>query len=264
MHRNVVVMKKTSRKRGRGVVNDFINNLGTELHIPGYNFAGPGTKLEKRLARGDKGINPLDEAAKEHDIAYSKYEDLPSRHRADKTLEYKAWDRVKAKDAKLGEKAAAWLVTNVMKAKRKLGMGTAGISFRGGVVRPARKGLQKKKTLKENVRTSLKAARLAIRTANGKRKIRTPRVIPIPKVGGILPLIPIFAGLSALGTLTGGAAAVANAVNASKNARKKLEETQRHNETMEAIALGKKGNGLYLAPYRKGLGLYLRPYQKNY
>lgn len=55
---------------------------------------------------------------------------------------------------------------------------------------------------------------------------------------GILPLVPLFAGLSALGTLTGGAAAVANAVNTSKNAQKKLDESQRHNQTMEAIALG--------------------------
>ena len=52
------------RRRGFGIVNTLINKLPFELHVPGYNYCGPGTKLEKRLKRGDKGINPLDELAK--------------------------------------------------------------------------------------------------------------------------------------------------------------------------------------------------------
>lgn len=71
------------------------------------------------------------------------------------------------------------------------------------------------------------------------QKIRLPRIIPIPKTGGILPLIPIFAGLSALGTLAGGAAGIAKTVNDYKAVKKKLRETERHNKTMEALALGK-------------------------
>lgn len=35
-----------------------------------YNYCGPFTKLDERLARGDKGINELDEVCKQHDIAY--------------------------------------------------------------------------------------------------------------------------------------------------------------------------------------------------
>ena len=49
-------------KRGRGLDNKIINKLQFELHIPGYQYYGPGTKLAKRLARGDLGINPLDAA----------------------------------------------------------------------------------------------------------------------------------------------------------------------------------------------------------
>ncbi|KAJ8939040.1 hypothetical protein NQ318_007671 [Aromia moschata] len=79
-----------------------------------------------------------------------------------------------------------------------------------------------------------------------------PRVLPLPKTGGILPLLPIFAGLSALGTLTGGSAPVAKTVLDAKAKGKRLEETQRHNSKMEAIALGKQGSGLYLKPYKKG------------
>lgn len=108
---------------GDGLINKVINNLPVELHIPGYNYCGPGTKLRKRIARGDKGINSLDEACKDHDIAYSQSNNLIERHKADQILQEKAWQRVKSKDAPFGEKVSAWTVTNLMKAKRKFGMG---------------------------------------------------------------------------------------------------------------------------------------------
>lgn len=99
------------------------------------------------------------------------------------------------------------------------------------------------------------AIKIAIKSANNiKKKIKSsPRIIKVPRTGGILPLIPIFAGLSALGALSGGAAGIAKAVNDIKGAREQLKESQRHNKTMEAIALGK---GLYLRPYKQGLGIF--------
>lgn len=268
---------------GAGVINSLINKLPFEVHVPGYQFCGPGTKLEKRLARGDQGINSLDAACKKHDIAYSKNKDLSERHKADKELEEAAWQRVKAKDSKFGEKATAWAVTTAMKIKRKLGMGlppktskrkrTVGkpvVSLNGGVVKEARKTLRRFKRkidkpdgLKDGINLALSSAKAAVKDIGGKKKIRQPRVIAVPKRGGILPLIPIFAGLSALGSLAGGAAGIAKAVNKAKDARKKLEESKRHNQAMESIALNKKGSGLYLKQYRKGLGLYLKK-QKNY
>jgi len=57
----------SKKRRGRGLVNAAINNLTVELHIPGYRFCGPGTRLRERLARGDSPINPLDAACLEHD-----------------------------------------------------------------------------------------------------------------------------------------------------------------------------------------------------
>jgi hypothetical protein len=108
---------------GEGIVNSLINKLPFELHIPTYQFCGPGTKLEKRLQRGDRGINKLDSFCRDHDISYSKHKSLEERHKADQILENKAWERVKSKDAGLGEKVAAWFVTTTMKAKRKVGMG---------------------------------------------------------------------------------------------------------------------------------------------
>jgi hypothetical protein len=255
---------------GRGIVDSLINKLPFEAHVPGYQYCGPWTKLKRRLARQDPGINPLDAACKQHDIAYSKYKNISDRHKADKILEEAAWNRVKAKDSRFGEKATAWAVTNAMKIKRKMGMGikkspstktNSKTALRSGVVMKVKKALKRHKSLnqKEGRHLALAAAKVAVKEAGGKNNIRTPRVIPIPKQGGIIPLIPLFAGLSALGSLAGGAAGIAKAVSTSKQAQKKLEESERHNKMMEAIALGsKKGNGLYLKPYRKGLGLYLK------
>jgi hypothetical protein len=61
-------MRPSKFWEGKGLINDIINALPFELHVPGYNYLVPGTKLSEQLARGDEGINPLDEAAKENDI----------------------------------------------------------------------------------------------------------------------------------------------------------------------------------------------------
>src|SRR5436190_12290082 len=123
--------KRFSCSKGTGVLGDIassvvntaIDLLPFEAHLPGYNYCGPGTRLAKRLARGDKGINPLDEACKIHDIAYSKFSDSSNRRRADKELADKAWLRFKASDSSLGEKASAWAITTAMKAKAAVGGG---------------------------------------------------------------------------------------------------------------------------------------------
>lgn len=135
--------------KGGGVISSVINKavdlLPFEAHLPGYNYCGPGTKLQQRLARGDKGINGLDEACKIHDVAYSKYKDSTRRSRADKELADRAWRRFKASDSSVGEKAAAWAVTTAMKAKSKLGGGGKRKKHTGRVKRrrttPSGKGL---------------------------------------------------------------------------------------------------------------------------
>lgn len=264
---------RCSSIRGKGLVNSVINKLPFELHLPGYQYCGPGTKLSERLARGDPGINPLDRACKEHDIAYSKSKDITTRNQADLQLAEKAWQRVKAKDSKLGERVGAWFVTNAMKTKAKLGMGMK-IRKKGKkkrttanknnnlkhVISKARSVIKSKKP--ENIANAIKIALAAAKKhVKGKQfKLPQTRVIPIPKTGGVLPfLIPLFAGLSAVGSLSGGAAAIAKAINDAKAAKKQLSESERHNKKMETIAVGK---GLYLKPHRKGLGLFLKP--KNF
>ena len=49
---------------GEGIMNGFINKLPFEMHLPGHNFTGPGTKLSKRLNKDGSqklGVNPLTE-----------------------------------------------------------------------------------------------------------------------------------------------------------------------------------------------------------
>ena len=212
---------------GRGIINSLIDKLPIELHLPGYQYCGPGTRLEKRLQRGDRGINALDAACREHDIAYSQSKNVEERHKADKVLQERAWERVKSRDSKFGEKAAAWAVTTAMKAKRRSGMGI-------------------ETALGSKVVAALKKIRRKANKKNSKRVTKRKRVLPT-KQGGILPLVPIFAGLSALGSLAAGTSAAVKAFKSTK-------ETQRHNKAMEEIARSKKGSGMYLRQYKKGLG----------
>lgn len=277
---NQFTKRKVTRKEtvhGKGFVNSLINKLPVELHIPGYQFCGPGTKLEKRLARGDPGINLLDKACKEHDIAYSKNnkEDLSQRHAADQVLMKKAIERTQAADTSFGERTSAHLIAKIMKMKTKFGMGcetkkekknkkatttTKKLPTFNKIIQFSKKIIKEEKpnTLRKSIKLALAAAR--IESSKNKKNIKKPRVIPVPKTGGVLPLIPIFAGLSALGALAGGASGVAKAVVAAKDARNQLKENKRHNQSMEAIAMGR---GMYLKPHKTGLGLFLDPNQKN-
>jgi len=206
-----------STQIGGGLLNHAINALPIEFHIPGYQFCGPGTRLEKRLARGDRGINPLDAACREHDIAYSRSNNLAERHAADKVLAKKAQTRIVAKDSTLGERAAATAVWAAMKAKTKFGMG----------LKTKTKTKMKKKTVKK-------------------------RVLPVAKRGGLLPILPI---VGALGSLIGGAAGVAKMVNDGKAAQRQLQEMLRHNRAMEGhglyLAPYKYGRGVSTTKKRK-------------
>lgn len=197
----------SAKRTGCGLLNRAINTLPFELHIPGYQFCGPGTHLEERLARGDRGINPLDAACREHDIAYSRSNDLANRHVADNILADKARKRIIARDSTLGERAAATAVWAAMKAKTKIGMG-------------------------------LKM----------KKRLTRKRILPVAKRGGILPILPL---LGVLGSIVGGAAGIAKAVNDNKASQRELEELKRHNRVME-------GRGVYLAPYKRGRGISTR------
>lgn len=280
---------RKSVKRGLGLVDKLIDKLPVELHLPSYNYCGPGTKLSERLARGDKGVNGLDEMCKTHDIAYATHKDSAGRYTADKELASGALKRLFSKDASLGERAASLLVTSAMKTKMGLSK-FGGSIFRPSIRRRQRSGVKKsnkkssfaalvrdakngmKKSKARSVSSAIMAAlRSAKKFRKGKR-IAMPRIIKVPKIsGGILPLLPILAGLGAVGSLVGSTANVVRSVNAIRKAGEQLEENKRHNRAMEMkigsglyLGMRKHGSGLYLRPKASGNGLYLKPASKNY
>lgn len=241
------------------ILNWFINHLPFELHLPGYNYCGPGTKSYEK-----KGINQLDEYCKEHDIAYQQSSDLSDRHKADIRLMNMARNRITASDASLGEKIAAHIVNKAMltKVKYGAGLGTKKIvkDISGGglkkhlkhIISHTNKHLKQFKPKGKNM--AIKLAMTAAKELASNATVKIPRIIPIPKTGGFLPLIPIFAGLSAAGSLAGGAAGIAKAINDYKAAEKRLDELKRHNEKIESLSIGK---GLNVKPLKEGFGIYV-------
>ena len=259
------------QKTGCGILNSLINKLPVELHLPGYQFCGPRTKLQERLNQGDVGVNPLDSFCRDHDIAYSKSrDDLSARHAADKVLAKKALGRVFARDASLGERMNALLVSNIVNAKRKLGMSLNKLTRRKKTMKKSIKKKVKKIVLRkivaaekkamdtknEHIQTALSGAREALKAVGGKRNVKFPRVLPIPhKIGGFLPfLVPILTTLAAKGGLASSVTSIVKTIKDIKNAKQQLNENIRHNKAMETVSLGK---GLFLKPYKKGLVLHL-------
>ena len=113
-------------KKGSGILNTKLNKLGDvmpETHLPGYNYCGSFTKLNERLARGDKPINKLDAGCQEHDIFYRDHMDTTERHVADKELANIAKEKVYANNASVGEIINAELVKSAMNNKVFFGMG---------------------------------------------------------------------------------------------------------------------------------------------
>ena len=78
------------KKRGqRGAALDIqqlIEKTGKEFHWPKANYLRPGTWLQQRLKRGDRGVNRLDELAKIHDIDYFKAKSLKDKWKADNKM----------------------------------------------------------------------------------------------------------------------------------------------------------------------------------
>ena len=74
---------RTYRQRGRGLdIQKWLGKTEIEFHWPGYQFMGPGTRLAKRLKRGDPGINWLEKIAKQCDSQESERQ-MESRYEND-------------------------------------------------------------------------------------------------------------------------------------------------------------------------------------
>ena len=73
-------------REGGSLLNKAINNLPFEMHLPGHNFTGPGTKLKKQLnpdltpKKWSKPVNHVDKAAYHHDLCYLENDDTATRN----------------------------------------------------------------------------------------------------------------------------------------------------------------------------------------
>jgi len=169
------------------------------------------------LARGNRGINPLDAACREHDIAYSHSKDLAKRHVADKILAEKARKRIIARNSTLGERAAATAVCAAMKAKTKIGMG-----------------------MKTKVKT----------------KKKTKRVLSTAKRGGVLPILAILGALGSLIGGAAGVAKGVSDSKATRRQLEELQRHNCAMEGHGLyLASYKHRKGLYLGSYKRGQGV---------
>ena len=81
---NVNLLKKGTA--GESFLNSLVNKLPFQMHLPGHNFTGPGTKLYKRLnpdgtpKEWSIPINRVDNAAYHHDLCSSKHDDTKTRN----------------------------------------------------------------------------------------------------------------------------------------------------------------------------------------
>ncbi|GLG94408.1 uncharacterized protein GBIM_01630 [Gryllus bimaculatus] len=119
-------------------------------------------------------MNPLDEACREHGIAYHNYKEGEARERADEALTKAAWERVKSRDASFGERAAALGVAGEMKLKFQIGGRVKNKTTASRIVR-RRKVDDETNTKRSNI--DLKTLR-ALEKAKKSLRGKTPRPPP--------------------------------------------------------------------------------------
>ena len=104
-----------------------MNKLPFEMHLPGHNFTGAGTKLNKRLnpdgtpKKWSLPINRVDNAAYYHDLCYSKHDDTKTKNDVcDKTM---LGDLSEIVNPSLRERIDKSIVGKLIKAKVNFGLG---------------------------------------------------------------------------------------------------------------------------------------------
>jgi len=94
-----------------------------ELHLPGMNFAGPGTDVFRRLREKVQPMNALDKAALAHDLDTETRGPRRAKTKAqvrasDKRLERAAIKIARSPKSSKREKGQAWIVYNAMRGNR--------------------------------------------------------------------------------------------------------------------------------------------------
>ena len=112
---------------GGSFLNTLVNKLPFEMHLPGHNFTGPGTKLYKILnpdgtpKEWSIPINRVDSAAYHQDVCYSKHDDTKTMNEVcDKTMLNELNGIV---DQTLRKRIDKSIVRKLINAKVKVGLG---------------------------------------------------------------------------------------------------------------------------------------------
>ena len=97
-----------------------------EMHLPGMNFAGPGTNLDERLTSTDayeewsKPVDRVDNAAYHHDLAYKYLTDKARRNKADQMM-IEEMDAIK--NTTMQERIERGIIKPIISTKEKFGLG---------------------------------------------------------------------------------------------------------------------------------------------
>ena len=141
--------------KGGSLLNKVINNLPVEMHLPGHNFTGPGTKLNKRLKpdltpkEWSKPVNRVDKAAYHHDICYLKNDDTTTRNAVcDKNM-LKELEGIY--NPTIREKMERGLVSSLIGTKARFGWGVGGkkkvSTFAEELHKPVRRKFKRRRVL---------------------------------------------------------------------------------------------------------------------
>ena len=119
----------------------------------------------------------MDEACKEHKIAYRDNKELEKRHTADRILKEKAQQRILAKNASLDERLASLAVSSIISLKEKAGMGVKKkrkvrkipIAKRGGFILPALTGVATAATVIKTIKDMINSKNMVKETERHNR-----------------------------------------------------------------------------------------------
>lgn len=84
------------------------------MHIPGYNYCWPVTRLDERLAISNAPGNKLGAGYKKYDIFYRDHKDTKEWLIDDKELANIAKERMRTSDASFGEKLSSAMVRTIV------------------------------------------------------------------------------------------------------------------------------------------------------
>jgi hypothetical protein len=97
-----------------------------EMHLPGMNFAGPGTRLDLRLnpngtpKDSSLPVDRVDEAAYRHDMAYAAFPDTKTRNIADRIM---VSEMNEIPNPTLRERVERSVIKPILNSKAKFGLG---------------------------------------------------------------------------------------------------------------------------------------------